>query len=241
MTNDVWDDESDSQTDQLELDRERKTRAERLYNTAYRETIDAGREKSVQLGFDIGFHEGGISGLQYGILRGASKTLLLCMKDKLTADEIKKIEASIDLSSKSVMLSVCESLAAQPFPEVSGIPLAKNPREAIDASIQIRQKAINNSKDSDPESYSTKLSHRHPSPEPSFEGKERKVGLNVDLLQSVQESQEALVGLKFDPKSTQMLVEAGMVVRKVLGDDKSDEGDTNVSNAEMEIKRLDSN
>mmetsp|Transcript_7470 Transcript_7470/g.18519 ORF Transcript_7470/g.18519 Transcript_7470/m.18519 type:complete len:222 (-) Transcript_7470:97-762(-) len=74
---DLWG--SDDGSPQGELERERDARHNQFHNVGYRDGLDAGKEKTLQHGFDIGFKEGAQAGFQWGALRAAVKTLeMLC-------------------------------------------------------------------------------------------------------------------------------------------------------------------
>ncbi|PNG99655.1 hypothetical protein TSOC_014560 [Tetrabaena socialis] len=115
---DVWagssDDDGDGQLDRREMDREAAARHQKFYNAGYRDAIEEGKERTMQAGFNEGFREGAAAGFEWGLLRGAARTLAAldgqAAGTRGLHQQIQALSAASELPPRDAMLGIFRHL-----------------------------------------------------------------------------------------------------------------------------------
>ncbi|GLC41932.1 hypothetical protein PLESTB_001049600 [Pleodorina starrii] len=118
---DVWADSSDDgnhDADQRELGREAAARHQHFYNAGYRDGLDEGKEMRLQEGFNTGFMEGAAAGFEWGLLRGAVKTLAAldgqAAGTRGLHGQIQALQAAADVPPREAMLAIFRHVLSSP-------------------------------------------------------------------------------------------------------------------------------
>lgn len=135
LNDDVWGDGGDSEE---ELQREGRAREQHFHTAGFLDGVEQGKQRSVQLGFTVGFQEGMHAGFQWGMLQGAVRTLQAFSTSILEPSEVDELVRRFDsVTPRAVSLSAFQYILQQPFPSARVTTCLD--AEVYEAAMQLSQ------------------------------------------------------------------------------------------------------